>query len=274
MPNNYYERLSEMNPGELADGLAIEQEFDAIGRGFSKLPAPHRDGHGFEGPTRVGEPVEETDAVNLGSLEKLNLPIYRKKITNEDWNSITDAGVYDVVDASGANKPPAYLYGVLIVRKFNGVVTQEYYPDTSGKAILLRRSCADLNQPVWVAWDGALSYSNIVGTVSQSGGAPAGSIIERGSNANGEYVKFADGTMICTRHFQRSFNGQYDATLVFPAPFINSLYGVSHMYEDANACTVSISRSNDRAVITAKSHLGGNGVLAFTNTFTIFGRWY
>lgn len=39
--------------------------------------------------------------------------------------------------------------------------------------------------------------SNILGTVSQSGGVPTGAIIERGSNANGEYVSFADGTQIC-----------------------------------------------------------------------------
>lgn len=37
----------------------------------------------------------------------------------------------------------------------------------------------------------------IVGTVSQSGGVPTGAIIERGSNANGQYVKWADGTLIC-----------------------------------------------------------------------------
>lgn len=36
-----------------------------------------------------------------------------------------------------------------------------------------------------------------VGTVSQSGGVPTGAIIERGSNVNGEYVRFADGTQIC-----------------------------------------------------------------------------
>ncbi|MFQ2372841.1 hypothetical protein ACK306_14735, partial [Aeromonas caviae] len=40
---------------------------------------------------------------------------------------------------------------------------------------------------------------NIVGAVSQSGGVPTGSIIERGSNANGEYTKYADGTLICSR---------------------------------------------------------------------------
>lgn len=36
---------------------------------------------------------------------------------------------------------------------------------------------------------------NIIGTVTQSGGVPTGAIIERGSNANGEYVKFADGSL-------------------------------------------------------------------------------
>lgn len=39
--------------------------------------------------------------------------------------------------------------------------------------------------------------SNILGTVSQSGGVPTGAIIERGSNANGSYVRLADGTQEC-----------------------------------------------------------------------------
>jgi hypothetical protein len=37
----------------------------------------------------------------------------------------------------------------------------------------------------------------VIGTVSQSGGAVTGSIIESGSNANGLYTKYADGTLIC-----------------------------------------------------------------------------
>ena len=44
----------------------------------------------------------------------------------------------------------------------------------------------------------AYKQSNIVGTVSQSGGVPTGAIIQRGSNANGEWVRYADGTQICT----------------------------------------------------------------------------
>lgn len=38
---------------------------------------------------------------------------------------------------------------------------------------------------------------DIVGTVTQSAGVPTGAIVERGSNANGEYVRYADGTQIC-----------------------------------------------------------------------------
>lgn len=46
-------------------------------------------------------------------------------------------------------------------------------------------------------WRELFHNRNILGTVSQSGGIPTGSIIERGSNSNGEYVRFADGTQIC-----------------------------------------------------------------------------
>lgn len=44
---------------------------------------------------------------------------------------------------------------------------------------------------------GAFRKGSILGTVSQTAGVPTGAIIERGSNANGEYVRFADGTQIC-----------------------------------------------------------------------------
>lgn len=36
-----------------------------------------------------------------------------------------------------------------------------------------------------------------VGTVSQSGGVPTGAVIEYGTNVNGEFLRFADGTQIC-----------------------------------------------------------------------------
>lgn len=57
---------------------------------------------------------------------------------------------------------------------------------------------------------------NILAAVSQSGGAPTGGVIERSSNANGAYVRFADGTQICT--FAVSWNASAGALQNFAMP--------------------------------------------------------
>jgi hypothetical protein len=69
---------------------------------------------------------------------------------------------------------------------------------------------------------GAYSRANGVGTVSQSGGVPTGAIAERGSNANGEFVKLLDGTMAAwvtgrSLTFGNASNLSYAWT--FPASF-------------------------------------------------------
>jgi uncharacterized protein DUF2793 len=50
----------------------------------------------------------------------------------------------------------------------------------------------------WSVWRNLYDSANIVAPVSQSGGTPTGGVIERGSNANGDYIRFADGTQMCT----------------------------------------------------------------------------
>ena len=75
------------------------------------------------------------------------------------------------------------------------------------------------------------SRDNILGTVSQSGGVPTGAIIERGSNANGEFVKYADGTMLAYRRVDLD-SGEFptasvgdevkiDTAYATPASFVN-----------------------------------------------------
>lgn len=66
--------------------------------------------------------------------------------------------------------------------------------------------------------------ANILGAVSQVGGVPTGAIIERGSNANGEYVKYADGTLICSRdgltmNTYDSITKGLNIDVTFPATF-------------------------------------------------------
>lgn len=45
---------------------------------------------------------------------------------------------------------------------------------------------------------GLIHRGNMVGQTSFHGGAPSGAVIEQGSNANGRYIRFADGAQICT----------------------------------------------------------------------------
>lgn len=44
---------------------------------------------------------------------------------------------------------------------------------------------------------GTAVMQDILGTVAQSGGVPTGALVEKGTNANGEYARYADGTQIC-----------------------------------------------------------------------------
>lgn len=72
----------------------------------------------------------------------------------------------------------------------------------------------------------AFRRGNIINVVSQSSGVPTGGLIERGSNGNGEYVRYADGTQM-TWGLQ-SFNASVTAGQTFqpgivqPAAFVGT----------------------------------------------------
>lgn len=83
---------------------------------------------------------------------------------------------------------PLNVTGCWVIKLFGAIVNVG-----SADAAQLASDYANLAGQVQRAY----TPNNILGTVSQSGGVPTGAIIERGSNANGEYVRFADGTQIC-----------------------------------------------------------------------------
>jgi len=115
----------------------------------------------------------------------------------DDWDR-TDwpSGLYKVGTSPDGDHPGG-AGTALISRWSNSQQTQLYiqhFPGANRGQIWTRV----YQNNEWTAWRKSYDTGNAVGTVSQSGGTPTGAIIERGSNANGEYVKFADGTMICT----------------------------------------------------------------------------
>jgi len=122
--------------------------------------------------------------------------------------------------------------------------------------------------------------NSAVGTVSESSGTPTGDIIERGSNANGEYVKFADGTMICQMFAELfDFNTTGSTDFPHPADFVNrfpvrfasivdgSTGGVTSN-EGIALLGLTGTDTNSRATVTtAKSGTQDIGI-------TVIGRWY
>ena len=102
----------------------------------------------------------------------------------------------------------------------------------------------------------------LLGTVSQSGGVPTGAIIERGSNVNGEYVRFADGTQICT------------TTVDFPAAAISTQIDIVKPHPASFSAINSVQYSSRAQLGGAQSEIGKiyiNGVYTSSTSATTLG---
>lgn len=113
-----------------------------------------------------------------------------------DFNNLIYPGDYTIASAytNGVTSPASTSYsGFLNVRARTGAGIWQVF--TSGNVSWTRYS-ATSDGTSWGAW--AVIDSPIVGAVSRNtGNDPTGSVIERNSNANGEYIRLADGTQFC-----------------------------------------------------------------------------
>jgi hypothetical protein len=111
----------------------------------------------------------------------------------------------------------------------------------------------------------------LLGTVSQSGGVPTGSIIERGSNANGSYVRFADGTQICSHILGGSAAGA--ATWTFPAVFSTTPPSIV-VQASAGAARFGTADSITPSNITFSVYNTADARTAQSARLTAIGRWF
>jgi len=140
------------------------------------------------------------------------------KAEGSDLNSIAHNGLW-YADSTVANRPIGNgNWLVLHIQQTSAVAVQLALSRTSvaGNAIHNRY----LSSGVWTDWALLYSQATVLGSVSQSGGTPTGAMIERGSNANGDYVRFADGTQICS--FAMAASATQSSTWSFPAAFVAS----------------------------------------------------
>ena len=133
--------------------------------------------------------------------------------------------------------------------------------------------------------DGSQVFSrdNVVGTVSQTGGVPTGAVVESGSNANGSYTRWADGTQICTVetdtlvcdvavgavYSSTSTTVSWPVSFVSPGPSLATsasrvLGSIAHW---AGSCSANNTQVTVR-LLTAVSGASG------TVRVTAMGRWF
>ncbi len=116
---------------------------------------------------------------------------------------------------------------------------------------------------------------NILGTVSQSGGVPTGAIIERGSNANGEYVRWADGTQWCMYRVQPGSATGF-VTKTHAAAFSNPNYVVVGNSDGSSSTTGITVKVTSRTVTSfgyAAIETSGNTLTTASTSMIAMGQW-
>lgn len=234
--------------------------------------------------------LNEATVVTLASAATVNIGAAASNIVSISGNTtITSLGVI----ASGARRTLRFTGSLVLTHNSSNLIlpgganittlpgdSAEFLSFGSGSWACLDYSRAN-GKPIAFAYD----RSNILGALAQAGGVPTGGIIERSSNSNGSYVKFADGTLICTQTNQGSL-GFYNASNIgfiwtYPHPFssynfatanIVGTLGISRGVTSVGA----YSRNATTANISAFSLGGFAGSDATSFTFDCFaiGRWY
>lgn len=133
--------------------------------------------------------------------------------------------------------------------------------------------------------EGEATMQQIVGTVAQSGGVPTGAIIERGTNASGSYIRFADGTQICHHRaavniaIDVAFGGGYRSApqaWTFPMAFATGSTDEIIVQASAGAVSHSVQAvaTSETAAVWYHMQPGSAAAEERPATLLAIGRWF
>lgn len=185
------------------------------------------------------------------------------------------------LQATGGALPGAGSWQIVnLTRAAAGEAVQLAIPENTGATVAVAAVRSRSGAGVWSAWNMLFGRQNILGTVSQTGGTPTGAVIERGSSANGEFVRYADGTQICTKTNLSTPNASTalgaifrsgDVTWTYPAAFAAGPVVVG----DADNPDTWVSTATPGTTTCVMRVLAGTSktaTVAFRATAT--GRWF
>ncbi|MFG0506031.1 pyocin knob domain-containing protein [Pseudomonas putida] len=240
-------------------------------------------------PMTKGGTGSTTAAGALAALG-LTLPTANGTDSVTDFNALTSHGwqakLYSQANANspGALGNAAYYYVLNVVYGSN--LTQIAIPYGSNAVNRGRICWRSLYQGGWLDWQKCLSQFDILGVASQAGGVPTGAIIERGSNANGEYVRYADGTQICwglrtysdgvgTAAGSAYISGS-GAAITWPVPFSSATVALSAgVWSGSYRVTILPYRSNqNNGTVTFQFYASVPAGTDIGYVWMAVGRWY
>lgn len=213
----------------------------------------------------------KTGAFGLGAGSGVAAP-------SDDANLCVNAGIGYRFTAAGLNTPGTPLGGSLIVSTGTTGDIQQLFLNREGTRAWLRGWSSATSS--WSGWQRLVSNEMILGTVSQVGGVPTGAVIETGSNANGIWTRFADGTMLCQRIDLSAANASTvdgalfrsgDVAWTFPAPFA-AVPVVSGGADDADTWVAASAPTVSACVVRVKSTV--SKASARTIRLMAQGRWF
>jgi hypothetical protein len=97
-------------------------------------------------------------------------------------------------------------------------------------------------------------------------------IVENGSNADGEYIKFSNGTMIC-QIFTVSTGGSGEATWTFPFTFANTNIVISGTPLGQNRYITPGSGVTSTTVASFRAYITGGALTTIDCHLSAIGRW-
>lgn len=162
----------------------------------------------------------------------------------------------------------------------------------SGAAV--QQSRTDVTAGRLMRADWGYGPGNLLGTVTQSTGVPTGAVLERGTGANGDYIRFADGTQICfaqrtlgaiTAVGSGSFTAPYkttDFTWTYPkvfsaAPVVTARgvppTGLTHDRRSCSACLGDLDATQAGGIHVVR--IGNNATAdVYKVDLIAVGRWF
>lgn len=177
-----------------------------------------------------------------------------------DLDAALASGFYNATAGTTQNMPAGSAnQNAVLVAKANSQNGFQLFFNRTSDSLLFRR----YESGSWGAWGEVYDKNNIVGSVSESANIPTGAVLERGSNANGEYVRWADGTQMCILEgidldYIAADRLGYDWT--FPAQF-----------EPGTAIATSITRKIGAHVNCLTTDIGADYIAAKTSSSLILG---